>query len=173
MVYIGRHRVTLPNTSRAGRHAGKRENEAGERRQNEEWSLALYDTPQLRATGKESVNKKKTQRSQGPLLETGSQQKKCDETPLLLELKWDSIFACYNGKASKSEIFRVVLSAVEIVSYMTISGNWHNPFREWSGHFLTTVAEPLNIYIYTHTHIHIYIHIYTHITWSNKSFSKH
>ena len=36
VVHIGRHRVTLPNTSRAGRHTGKRENEAGERRQNEE-----------------------------------------------------------------------------------------------------------------------------------------
>ena len=36
VVYIGRHRVTLPNTSRAARHTGKREKEAGERRQNEE-----------------------------------------------------------------------------------------------------------------------------------------
>ena len=36
VVYTGRHRVTLPNTSRAGRHAGKRENEAGESRQNKQ-----------------------------------------------------------------------------------------------------------------------------------------
>lgn len=32
-------------------------------------------------TGKESVNKKKIQKMPWPLLETGSQQKKRDETP--------------------------------------------------------------------------------------------
>lgn len=52
VVHIGRHRVTLPNTSRAGRHTGKREKARQERGDRTRNDLRLYNMPQPRAAGK-------------------------------------------------------------------------------------------------------------------------